>query len=84
MLRAVGGLVVRSVAQVHLKARPILSSRVAARSVHVLASFRNSWRSKALISVWIAVAVWVWVFLARKDVNLVFSVALRPPANGSL
>lgn len=56
--------------------RPILRSRAAVHSIRVLASFRNSWRSKVFLSVWIVVALWLWHFLVRKDANLVLSVAL--------
>jgi len=54
----------------------LLRSRAAIQSIRVLASFRNSWRSKIFLTVWIAAAVWAWLFLARRDVNLVLSVAL--------
>lgn len=63
-------------AELRAAPRPLLHARVAAHSLRVLASLRKSWRAKALISVWIAVAAWVWVFLARKDPNLALSVAI--------
>jgi hypothetical protein len=51
-------------------------SRAAAQSLHVLSSFRKSWRSKTFLAVWIAAAVWVWHFLARRDLNLPLSAAI--------
>jgi hypothetical protein len=54
----------------------VRQSRVAAQSVHVLGSFRNSWRSKTFLAVWIGVAIWVWHFLARRDLNLPLSAAI--------
>ena len=54
----------------------VRQSRVAAQSLHVLTSFRNSWRSKTFLAIWVAVAVWVWHFLARRDLNLPLSATI--------
>lgn len=84
MLSRTAGLLLRGAVHLRASARPLMRSRVAARSVHVLASFRNSWRSKALLSVWITVAAWVWLFLARRDVNIIFSVAIGVASTHSI
>lgn len=54
----------------------VRQSRAAAQSLHVLSSFRNSWRSKTFLAVWIGVAVWVWHFLTWRDLNLPLSAAI--------